>query len=93
MHAGSTDDNAPPAQRTAEDIHHQCKTEIESLKMECDALRAENFKLKDMVQSVSFDEMSLKDNDEKVNSLTGIPTYQKLFAIYTFCFAIFEGKQ
>ena len=63
---------------------HICKDHILSLEMECRSLRAENLKLKEIIKSVSFDEMTFQDNDDKVKVMTGLPSYEKLMTVFRF---------
>ena len=57
--------------------NEKCKTYIKSLESECQALRTENILWKDKIKKTSLDQidLSLENNDKKVNTLTGIPTY------------------
>ena len=43
-----------------------------------------NRKLKDIIKSGTFDELAFEKVDEKVNAMTGIPTYSKLQVVLTF---------
>ena len=49
---------------------------------ECHALRTENILLKDKIKKTSFDQIGLENNDKKVDTLTGIPTYTLLIIIF-----------
>ena len=62
--------------------NEKCKTYIKSLDSECQALRTENILLKDKIKKTSLDEIGLENNDKKVNTLTGIPTYTLLITIF-----------
>lgn len=69
---------APPC--TSED----CKRRIQSLELECQALRTENMLLKDKMNRIGLNEMSLQNNDKKVNILTGLPTFSLLMTLFNF---------
>ena len=62
--------------------NEKCKTYIKSLESECQALRTENILLKDKIKKTSLDQIGLENNDKKVNTLTGIPTYTLLITIF-----------
>ena len=46
--------------------HKWCKDYISSLEIECQSLREDNIRLKDKLKKVSFDEISLRGNEDKV---------------------------
>ncbi|XP_061841206.1 uncharacterized protein [Nerophis lumbriciformis] len=59
-----------------------CKRHIQSLESECQALRTENELLKDNIKRIGLNEMLLKNNDENVNFLTGLPTFSLLMTLF-----------
>ncbi|XP_077431686.1 uncharacterized protein LOC144057700 [Vanacampus margaritifer] len=59
-----------------------CHTYIKSLERKCRAVSIENTLLKDRINKTSFDERGLENDDEKVNMLTGIPTYTLLITMF-----------
>lgn len=84
-------DKNPPQYSTHSDVNtadttpchnEKCKTYIKSLESECQALRTENILLKDKIKKTSLDQIGLENNDKKVNTLTGIPTYTLLITIF-----------
>ena len=60
-----------------------CEATMKRLNEECLRLQTEKWKLEDQVNSMSFNQESLKDKDDKVHKLTGLPSYVKLIV---FCF-------
>ncbi|XP_059207705.1 uncharacterized protein LOC131986660 [Centropristis striata] len=61
-----------------------CKNQTVSLTVECKALSAENVLLNEKMERTELNEMSLRNYDKKVNSLTGLPTYSLLMAVFQF---------
>ncbi|XP_049452559.1 uncharacterized protein LOC125901159 [Epinephelus fuscoguttatus] len=76
------DDNDDP--ETPPCSSENCKKHIKSLEMECQALRTENMLLKEKMNRTGLNEMSLQNNDKKVNILTGLPTYSLLMTVFSF---------
>lgn len=60
----------------------QCKRYIKILEDECQQLRSENMELKQNMHILKFDEKGFENNDEKVRTLTGFPSFPKLKLIY-----------
>ncbi|XP_061790065.1 FGGY carbohydrate kinase domain-containing protein isoform X2 [Nerophis lumbriciformis] len=61
-----------------------CQRLIQSLESECQALRTENELLKDKMNRVELNEMTLKNDDGKVTALTGLPTFSVLMTLFHF---------
>lgn len=61
-----------------------CKKNIKSLEMECQALRTENMLLKQQMKRTELNETSLQNNDQKVHILTGLRTYSLLMTVFHF---------
>lgn len=62
--------------------NEQCREYIKSLENECQALRTENIILKDTIKKTSIDQKGLENNDKKVNTLTGIPSFTLLITLF-----------
>ena len=73
-----TDPATPPC--TSE----TCSKRIESLELECQALRTENMLLRDKISRKTLTEISLQNDDKKVNVLTGLATYTCLMTIFQY---------
>ncbi|XP_041934240.1 uncharacterized protein LOC121697034 [Alosa sapidissima] len=69
-----------------------CEHTIKCLMNECMRLQREVYKLKDQVSSLSFNQESLKDKDEKVQKLTGLPYYAKLILLFSFISPFLKSK-
>ncbi|KAJ3610913.1 hypothetical protein NHX12_023003 [Muraenolepis orangiensis] len=54
---------APAEEKRCDD--KSCKEQISRLQMECDALREENHRLKDIIKSGTFDELAFESDDKK----------------------------
>lgn len=61
-----------------------CEATMKRLHEECIRLQTENWKLKGQINSMSFNQESLKDKDDKVHTLTGMPSYVKLIVVFSF---------
>ena len=81
---------APPAVDEQQCDNKPCKENIARLQRECNDLREENRKLKEMIKSGTFDELAFEKDDEKVKSMTGIPSYSKLQVVLTFVFSFLQ---
>ena len=75
---------APPAEDEQQCQNRACKEKFERLQRECNELRVENQRLKDIIKSGTFDELAFENQDEKVKTMTGIPSYAKLQVVLTF---------
>ena len=62
--------------------NERCKAKLDSLHKECLSLREEIYNLRQELKNVKFDEISFQNNDEKVQLLTGLPSYAKLMVIF-----------
>ncbi|XP_077384059.1 uncharacterized protein LOC144022809 isoform X2 [Festucalex cinctus] len=69
-----------------------CQAYMKSMGSKCHALRIENTLLKDRIDNTSFDERGLENDDEKVNMLTGIPTYTLLITTFDMIGGFLKGK-
>ncbi|XP_041965645.1 THAP domain-containing protein 1-like isoform X1 [Alosa sapidissima] len=61
-----------------------CQTMVRRLTEDCNALRLEVYHLREMVSKLSFSQESFKDNDDMVQDLTGLLSYDKLMVVFTF---------
>ena len=52
--------------------------------MECRSLGEENLHIKNKIKSATFDELSCKDNDDKVRVMTGLTNYEKMMTVFAF---------
>ena len=77
---------APPAVDEQQCENKPCKENIARLQRECNDLREENLKLKEIIKSGTFDELAFEKDDEKVKAMTGIPSYSKLQVVLHLCF-------
>ncbi|XP_055012542.1 uncharacterized protein LOC129409806 [Boleophthalmus pectinirostris] len=59
-----------------------CRKYVQSLEQECQALRTENMLLKEKNNRITMNEMTLHNNDKRVNILTGLLTYSILMTIF-----------
>ncbi|KAK9965554.1 hypothetical protein ABG768_004640 [Culter alburnus] len=59
-----------------------CGKHVQSLEQECQALRTENMLLKEKMNRTTLNEMSLHNDDKRVNTLTGLSTYSILMTIF-----------
>lgn len=59
-----------------------CGKHVQSLEQECQALRTENLLLKEKMNRTTLNEMSLHNDDKRVNTLTGLSTYSILMTIF-----------
>lgn len=62
--------------------NENCKTQIHSLKLEVQALRAENQLLKEKISKNELNESTLQNNDKQVLMLTGLPTFSILITLF-----------
>ncbi|XP_051502433.1 THAP domain-containing protein 1-like [Myxocyprinus asiaticus] len=78
---------APPAEDEQQCDNKPCKEKFARLQKECNVLREENHRLKDIIKSGTFDALAFGKYDEMVKAMTGIPTYSKLqvLRIYMHC--------
>lgn len=74
---------APPAEKEQLCDNKPRMEKFTRLEKECNDLREENYRLKDVIISGIFDERAFEKDDEKVK-MTGIPTYSKLQVVLTF---------
>ncbi|XP_047242653.1 uncharacterized protein LOC124881164 [Girardinichthys multiradiatus] len=65
---------------------------IKRLNEECMRLRTEICKLKGEVDSLTFSKESFQGKDEKVNKLTGLPSYCKLIVVFSFISPLLNVK-
>lgn len=65
-------------------FNEACQATIKNLTAECTRLRAEVCQLRDTVNKLSFKQEAFKDNDDMVQTLTGLPSYAKLMVVFTF---------
>lgn len=86
-----TAETAPPADDERQCDNKPCKEKLERLQRECDNLREENRKLKDIIKSDTFDELAFEKDDGKVKVMTGIPTYSKLQVVLTFVLTFLQN--
>ncbi|KAM9318965.1 uncharacterized protein KZ484_023277 isoform 1-T1 [Pholidichthys leucotaenia] len=56
--------------------------QFQELLADHDALRDEVIELKTTIRNLKFDEKSLVDNDDRVQALTGLPSYAKLEVVF-----------
>lgn len=91
LHPSQTDNHEEfgeqaDAVSTPNDLTHcnsdQCKRYIQILENECQQLRTENMELKQKLHNLKFDEKGFENDDDKVRTLTGFPSFQKLKLIY-----------
>lgn len=61
-----------------------CKEYVKCLETECQALREEVQQYKTIVKSVKFDEVTFEQNDDKVKTMTGLPSYEKMMTVFGF---------
>ncbi|XP_063752115.1 uncharacterized protein LOC134872657 [Eleginops maclovinus] len=80
----SADDPVQPEPVTPPCTSETCCTRIQSLEQECQALRAENVLLREKINRKTLTEISLNNNDKKVNVLTGLATYACLMTIFQY---------
>lgn len=77
-----------PAPEAEQCNNNRCKDYVARLERECNYLREENRRLKDMIKLSTFDEATLEKDDEKVITMTGMPTYAKLHVVFMFVFSL-----
>ncbi len=58
-----------------------CEERYKLLEGECNALRDEVYRLRESLKNVKFDEAAFQDNDDKVQNITGLPSFAKLMVI------------
>lgn len=69
-----------------------CEATMKRLNEECIRLQTEIWKLKGQVNSLSFNQESLKDKDDKVHKLTVLPSYVKLIVVFSFISSFLKLK-
>ncbi|KAL2098423.1 hypothetical protein ACEWY4_007630 [Coilia grayii] len=87
----SDSDDEDPVQSdpsTAPCTSETCAKRIQGLELECQALRTENMLLRDKISRKTLTEISLLNDDKRVNALTEIATYTCLLTIFQ-CLAPF----
>ncbi|XP_051238686.1 peroxynitrite isomerase THAP4-like [Dicentrarchus labrax] len=69
-----------------------CEATMKRLNEECTRLQTEIWKLKGQVNSLSFNQENLKDKDDKVHKLTGLPSYVELIVVFSFISSFLKLK-
>uniref|UniRef100_A0A667ZMG6 THAP-type domain-containing protein n=1 Tax=Myripristis murdjan TaxID=586833 RepID=A0A667ZMG6_9TELE len=83
-HSYSKDPILTESSAAAACSNEACQATMKKLTEECTRLRAEVCQLRDRVSKLSFQQEAFKDNDDKVQDLTGLPSYAKMMVVFTF---------
>ncbi|XP_010785928.1 THAP domain-containing protein 11-like isoform X2 [Notothenia coriiceps] len=78
------EDPVQPDPATPPCTSETCFNRIQCLELECQALRTENMLLRDKINRKTLTEISLHNDDKKVNVLTGLATYTCLMTIFQY---------
>lgn len=85
------DEPMPPAEDPRQWQNPTREEKLRRLGKECNKLKKEHESLKAIIESGTFDEFAFENQDARVKTLTGIPSYSKLQHVLTFLMSFLQN--
>lgn len=82
----------PPAEDEQKCQNRPWKEKFDRLQGECNEFSEVEQRLKDIIKSETCDELAFENDDNKVKTMTGIPTYSKLQVVLTFVISFLQTE-